>query len=93
MDPRIRNDAFSDEEEKLLIKAYNEWGCQWSRIARLFRGRTDRQMQKLWRKVMKKLKKTSTSIHELTANEKREGERNKHSIFFLCLCIFKLTTL
>ncbi|CAH8277595.1 unnamed protein product [Arabidopsis lyrata] len=73
LDPRIRNDAFSDEEEKLLIKAYNEWGCQWSRIARLFRGRTDRQMQKLWRKVMKKLKKTSTSIHELIANDKREG--------------------
>lgn len=53
LDPRIRNDVFSDEEEKLLIKAYNEWGCKWSKIARLFPGRTDRQMQRLWRLVMK----------------------------------------
>ncbi|OAO91977.1 hypothetical protein AXX17_AT5G37620 [Arabidopsis thaliana] len=76
LDPRIRKDAFSDEEEKLLIKAYNEWGCQWSKIARLFPGRTDRQMQRLWRWVMKtKLERPSTYTHELTANDKIEGTK------------------
>ncbi|XP_010496521.1 PREDICTED: transcription factor MYB35-like [Camelina sativa] len=74
LDPRINDDAFSDEENKKLLEAHKELGSKWSKIARRFHGRTDREVHNQWDKLMKqKLKKPSTPPHQVTANDKTEG--------------------
>ncbi|XP_010451793.1 PREDICTED: transcription factor WER-like [Camelina sativa] len=66
LDPRINDDAFSDEENKKLLEAHKELGSKWSKIARRFNGRTDRAVHNQWDKLMKQKLKKPSPPHQKT---------------------------
>jgi hypothetical protein len=41
LNPKVKQEGFSKEENILLIEKYFEFGGKWSEIAKLFEGRTD----------------------------------------------------
>ena len=45
LDPAIENDDFTDEEDQLLMKLYNEMGNKWVAMSKMFKGRTDIQLK------------------------------------------------
>lgn len=45
LDPGIRNDPFTAEEDALIVKRVAELGTKWAEIARSFRGRSDNSIK------------------------------------------------
>lgn len=48
LSPGISRDEWTEEEEKLLVEKYAEFGSHWSKISRFFQGRTGTALKNRW---------------------------------------------
>lgn len=67
--PGIRQEAWTKEEDELLIKLYLKIGNKWSRIAHCLQGRTENQVKNRFRTFFKK-GSSSLEIEELSKPKK-----------------------
>jgi len=67
--PGIRQEAWTKEEDELLIKLYLKIGNKWSRIAHCLRGRTENQVKNRFRTFFKR-GSSSVEIEEFSKPKK-----------------------
>lgn len=68
LDPSIKKGPWSREEERLLAQAHEEIGDSWTEISKRIVGRTDKQCQTHWIKILSAAS-TKHGVSELSENE------------------------
>lgn len=64
LDPNIRKDPFSKDEEEILLEAHARLGNKWSEISQLLPGRTDNQVKNHYHSYMYHKEKGTLDIRD-----------------------------
>jgi len=73
LDPNIKKDPLTPEEENILLEAHNTLGNKWSEIANLLPGRTDNQLKNHFHSYMYHKEKGT-----LGTREKKKTKLQRH---------------
>jgi hypothetical protein len=98
LNPSIRNTEWTEEEDDLLMRKYEEHGAKWTKITRFILNRTEIQcknrVQKLHRKFqrMNKLKKEIERVPSIQASPGAEEEDSRVEQIENCFENFFSTT-
>ncbi|EAY06495.1 Myb-like DNA-binding domain containing protein [Trichomonas vaginalis G3] len=71
--PGLNKNAWNEEEDKLLINLYRQYGPKWSRIAKFFSGRTNVNCKNRWAVIGKHPPSIATESNENQPLKQNDG--------------------
>ena len=61
INPALRNDPWTFEEDQLLVDKYAEFGSRWNRIAKFFTNRSDNSIRNRWQLMLRQWERQNHS--------------------------------
>ena len=62
LNPELRCDPWSHEEDQLLIQKYNEFGSHWNKISKFFINRSDNSIRNRWQMLVRHWEKRADYV-------------------------------
>ena len=75
LSPTINNDPYTEEEDRLLMQKYNEFGPKWVKISKFFQNRTDISVKCRWAVLNRREMKMKERKGYSTYNRSRKGKQ------------------
>ena len=69
LNPSLRNDPWTEEEDKLLINMHAEYGTHWNKISKHFSNRSDNAIRNRWQLLMRHLEKRNSSSSQSSPSQ------------------------
>ena len=57
LNPTLRNDPWTEEEDRLLLEKHRELGTHWNKISKSFKNRSDNSIRNRWQLLMRHMEK------------------------------------